>query len=227
MPDRPLWFRRPEPRTLAAIAALAGGIWAFLTLGGEMLEGETRALDRRLLLALRTPGDPAAPLGSHSLREAMRDVTALGGFTVLTLVTVVGVIAFLLHGKRRHALMLAVTVLAAQFGSGQLKLFYARPRPSLVPHEVYVSSNSFPSGHSMLAATVYLTIAMLVASLEARRGAKTLVFLVALLVMTAVGVSRVYLGVHWPSDVLAGWCAGAVFALAAWAALSRFGAGGR
>jgi undecaprenyl-diphosphatase len=102
-----------------------------------------------------------------------------------------------------------------------LKHLYGRPRPDLVPHGVYVYSASFPSGHSMLSATVYLTLAALIASLEPRRGAKILVFVTAVLVMVAVGVSRIYLGVHWPSDVLAGWCAGAGLALVAWSLLLR------
>jgi len=218
-------IRRLESRALLALFAGAGAIWAFLAVGGEMREGETLALDKQILLAFRTPGDPAEPLGSHSFQEAMRDITALGGFTVLTLVTVVAALAFRLHGKTRHALTLVVTVLVAQVGSEGLKHLYGRPRPDLVPHGVYVYSASFPSGHSMLSAAVYLTLAMLIASLEPRRAAKALVFATAVLIMTAVGVSRVYLAVHWPSDVLAGWCGGAACALLAWSALLRWGGG--
>jgi undecaprenyl-diphosphatase len=214
-------LRRLESRALAALVAGAGAAWAFLAVADEMREGGTLPIDRRILLALRRPGDPADPIGSQSLQEAMRDITALGGFTVLTLVTVLGAAMFLLHGKVRHAVVFVAAVLVGQFGSETLKSFYDRPRPDLVPHAVYVYSASFPSGHSMLSATVYLTLAALVASLEARRAAKALVFGVAILVMAAVGVSRVYLGVHWPSDVLAGWCAGAALAFAAWFVLLR------
>ena len=153
------------------------------------------------------------------LQEAMRDITALGGFTVLTLVTVVAAIAFLVHRKLRHAAVLVGTVLVAQAGSEFLKGLYGRPRPDLAPHGVYVYSASFPSGHSMLSAAVFLTLAMLVASLETRLVTKALAFATAIFVMTAVGLSRIYLAVHWPSDVLAGWCAGAGCALAAWAVL--------
>jgi undecaprenyl-diphosphatase len=214
-------LRRLESRALVALLAAAGAAWAFLALGDEVLEGDTLALDRRILLAFRAPGNPADPVGSPSLQEAMRDVTALGGFTVLTLVTVVAAAAFLLHRKVRHAVVLIVTVLLAQAGSESLKGLYGRPRPDLVPHGVYVYSASFPSGHSMLSATVYLTLAALIASLQPRRSAKVLVFVTAVLVMVAVGVSRIYLGVHWPSDVLAGWCAGAGLALVAWSVLLR------
>jgi undecaprenyl-diphosphatase len=210
---------RLETRMLFALAAAAAAVWAVVTLAGEMQEGETHAVDRQLLLALRTPGDPSQPLGSRSFQEAMRDVTALGGFTVLTLVTVVATIGFLLHRKFRHAATLALTVLLAQLGSRLLKELYGRPRPDLVPHAAYVYTGSFPSGHSMLSAATYLTLATLLASLEPKPGAKALTFVVAIMVMAAVGMSRVYLGVHWPSDVLAGWCAGALCALLAWAAL--------
>jgi undecaprenyl-diphosphatase len=214
-------LRRLEPRALMLLIAVVGVAWGFLAIGGEMLEGETLALDRRLLLMLRTPGDPSNPIGSRSFQEAMRDVTALGGFTVLTLVTVVAVLAFLFHGKRRHALVLAITALAAQACSEGLKSLYGRPRPDLVPHGSYVYSGSFPSGHAMLSAAIYLTLAVLISSVETRPATRTLAFVVAILLMFVIGVSRVYLGVHWPSDVLAGWCAGAAWALMAWFALAQ------
>ena len=224
-------FRQLETRALILLACVATAIWAFLSIGGEMLEGETSGLDRRILLMLRAPGDAADPIGPRALEEAMRDVTALGGFTVLTLVTIVAALAFLLHRKRRQAAVLVGTVLMAQVSSEVLKTLYDRPRPDLVPHGSYVYSASFPSGHSMLSAAVYLTLAVLIASLEPRRATKALVFVLAAGVMTAVGFSRVYLGVHWPSDVLAGWSAGAAWAFSAWVVLlwlrGRAGAGGR
>jgi undecaprenyl-diphosphatase len=114
---------------LVALLATAGTAWAFLAIGGEMREGETLALDRSVLLALRTAGGPAHPLGSRSVQEAMRDVTALGGFTVLTLVTVVAAVAFLLHRRARHAAVLVATALIAEVASEQLKDLYGRPRP--------------------------------------------------------------------------------------------------
>ncbi|MEO8115145.1 MAG: phosphatase PAP2 family protein [Phenylobacterium sp.] len=212
-------LRRLESRALLLLLAGAAAVWAFLSIGGEMAEGETLAVDRRLLLALRAPGDPNNPIGSRSFEEAMRDVTALGGFTVLTVVTVVAVLAFLFHRRRLHALVLAATAVGAELCGEVLKSLYDRPRPDLVPHGSYVYSGSFPSGHSMLSAAIYLTLAMLISSLEPRQTTKALAFVVAALLMLAVGFSRVYLGVHWPSDVLAGWCAGAAWALAAWLAL--------
>jgi undecaprenyl-diphosphatase len=214
-------LRRIESRALILVIGAAGGFWAFFNIAGEMSEGETQAIDKHILLALRNPANPSDPIGSPSLQEAMRDVTALGGVTVMTLVAIVGVLAFLMHRRRWHAGILALTVLLADLSSESLKSLYGRPRPALVPHGSYVYSASFPSGHSTLSAATFLTLAMLIASLEPNRGTKIMVFVLALLLVLSIGFSRVYLGVHWPSDVLAGWCLGAAWALAAWTVLLR------
>jgi undecaprenyl-diphosphatase len=211
-----------ETRVLLAVLAGAGAVWGFFNLASEVMEGDTLALDRGLLLMLRDPANLSDPIGPRWLEESMRDLTALGGFTVLTLVTVAGVLLFAIHGKRRQAWLLAATVLAAQVSSGLLKAFYDRPRPTLVPHGSFVYAQSFPSGHSTLAAAVYLTLATLIASVEPRAAAKRLIYGLAGAVTAAVGISRVYLGVHWPSDVLAGWSLGATWALAAWLVLDQW-----
>jgi len=220
-----LWRRvkRFEAGVLAGLILTAGALWAFLNLAGEMAEGETTAIDQRLLLLLRTPGDPNNPIGSKGVEEAVRDLTALGGTTLVTLVSVVAVLTFLFHKRHRHAAVLAAAVCLAWISSETTKSIYHRPRPDLVPHEVYVYSGSFPSGHSTLSAATYLTLAMLVASLETRRRTKALAYGLAGFILVGVGFSRIYLGVHFPSDVLAGWCLGAAWALAAWVALRALG----
>jgi undecaprenyl-diphosphatase len=214
-------LRRIESRALILVIGFSGALWGFFNVASEVGEGDTDALDHKILLALRNPANPSDPIGSRSFEEAMRDVTALGGFTVVTLVTVVALLAFLIHGRRRHALVLAGTVLLAELSSDFAKTVYGRPRPELVPHGSYVYSASFPSGHSTMAAATYLTLAVLIASLEPNRGTKAMVFILAAALVVAIGSSRVYLGVHWPSDVLAGWCLGAAWALAAWSVLRR------
>lgn len=220
-----LWafLRRFEARVLIGIMLAAGAVWGFLNVADEMAEGETDAIDRHLILLLRTPGDLNDPIGSKNVEEAVRDVTALGGTTLVIVVSVVAILSFLFHKKRIHALVMAAVVLAAWVSSSVMKAFYGRPRPELVPHEAYVYSASFPSGHSTMSAAAFLTLAMLVASLEPRRRSKALAYALAALVIVGVGVSRVYLGVHWPSDVLAGWCLGAAWALAGWVALRALG----
>lgn len=217
----PSYFRRIEGLALALILAVAGLLWAFFNVAGEIVEGDTQALDRHILLLLRNPANPAEPIGSRTFEEAMRDVTALGGTTVLTLVTVVAAFMFLMHRRWRHAVVLAATVLLAEVSSSVAKAFCARPRPDLVPHGSYVYSASFPSGHSALSAATYLTLAVLIASLEPNRATKIMVFIVALILVLAIGISRVYLGVHWPSDVIGGWSLGAAWALAGWTVLRR------
>ena len=214
-------LRRIETRALILVIGITGSLWAFFNVASEVGEGETAALDRRILLALRNPANLSDPIGSRSFEEAMRDVTGLGGFTVVTLVTLVGVVAFLIHGRKRHALVLAGTVLLAEISSDVAKSVYARARPDLVPHGSYVYSASFPSGHSTLSAATYLTLAVLIASLEPNRGTKAMVFVLAATLVLAIGFSRLYLGVHWPSDVLAGWSLGGAWALGAWTVLRR------
>lgn len=213
------FVKRFEARVLIALVLATGAVLAFLELADDMSEGETEALDRQIVLSLRSPGDLNDPVGSHNIEEAVRDVTALGGTTLVIVVTLVGVLAFAFHRRYRHALVLATTVILGTLSSNMTKALFDRPRPDLVPHEVFVYSGSFPSGHSTMAAATYLTLAMLVSSLEPRRRTKALVYGLACAVLVGVGLSRVYLGVHWPSDVLAGWCLGAAWALAAWLAL--------
>ena len=215
-------LRRVELRMLLLLGGLAALVWAFLAIGGEMIEGDTLGLDRELLLSLRSPVDLGDPIGPRAFEEAIRDVTALGSFTMLTMVTVVAVIGFAIHRRWIHAGVMAGAALLAQACSSLLKHAYDRPRPDLVPHGVDVYSASFPSGHSMLSAATYLTLAALIAHLEVSGPAKILVFIVALVLMTVIGISRVYMGVHWPSDVLASWCAGAAWALLAWLIVMRF-----
>lgn len=217
------FLRRFEARVLIGLMLAAGALWAFLNIGGEMAEGETDSLDRRLILLLRTPGDLHHPIGPRGLEDAVRDVTALGSTSLVTAVTLLGVLAFAIHRRYRHALVLTLAVLLAWASSQASKALYARPRPDVGLHMVQVYSSSFPSGHSALSAATYLTLAMLVASLEPRRRTKALAYAAACVMLVAVGFSRVYLGVHWPSDVLAGWCLGAMWALLAWLVLRAIG----
>jgi undecaprenyl-diphosphatase len=218
------FVKRFEARVLIGLVLAAGALWAFLNIADEMAEGETQGIDSRIILMLREPGDLNNPIGSPNVQEAVRDVTALGGTTLVVVVTVVSVLAFLFHKKRIHAAVMAGVVLAAWGSSQATKALYGRPRPDLVPHEAYVYSASFPSGHSTMSTAAFLTLAMLIASLEPQRRSKALAYVLAGLVVAGVGFSRVYLGVHWPTDVLAGWCLGAAWALAGWIALRALNA---
>lgn len=209
-----------EIRTLAVWIAVVGLPWAFLNIADEVGEGETDKIDRALLLAFRTPGAPGDPIGPRWFEESMRDITALGGFTLLTVTVVVSSLLLVFHAKRREALVFAVTVVLAQISSQLLKSLYDRDRPDLVTHGSIVYSQSFPSGHSTMAAVTFFTLATVLASLETTTRTKALIYAVAMLFVVSVGISRVYLGVHWPTDVLGGWALGASWALVARVVLS-------
>ncbi len=203
-------------RPLAALLLLSFLGWAFANLADEMMEGETRAFDTAVLLALRDPADPADPLGPVWLEEMGRDVTALGGLGVLAGITLVAAGYLWLSGRRRAMWLMIAAVAGAQVFSTLFKLGFDRPRPDLVPHGAITYTSSFPSGHAMMAAATYLTLAVMLARAQQRRRLKAYILTVAVIVTLAVGVSRVYLGVHWPTDVLAGWAAGAGWALLCW-----------
>lgn len=213
------WLGGHELGVLLAIAGIAAGVWAFAALADEVSEGDTQKFDRRILLSMRQ-GD-GSPIGSQAFQEAARDVTALGGVTLLGLLTVITVGFLALDGKRHMAYFAAVSVLGGMVLTSILKNVFERPRPDLVPHEAYASGASFPSGHSMMAAVTYLTLGALLARSQPRKTLKAYVLLLATLLTLMVGVSRVYLGVHWPTDVLAGWTAGAVWAMLCWLAARR------
>lgn len=210
--ERLPWLRRIDSRILLVFLVLGPSLVAFGQLASEMMEGDTLAFDRWLLLHLRTPGDPAVPIGPGWLREAMVDFTALGGAAVLTLITMLAAGFLLARRKAALALYLSIAIAAGGLLNTLLKYGFVRERPDVVPHLVEVSSASFPSGHAMNSAMVYLTLAALLA--RAERSWRVRIFLMsgAILLTLLVGVSRSYLGVHWPTDVMAGWTVGAAWA---------------
>jgi undecaprenyl-diphosphatase len=161
---------------------------------------------------MRRPGD-LAPIGSTTVVEAARDVTALGGVVVLSILAIGTASFFVLDGKSHLAAFLAVSIASGEGVSVLLKDFFDRPRPEIVPHAAYASSSSFPSGHSMMSALTYLTLGAMLATYHKRRRLKAFFLVSAALLVFLVGLTRVYLGVHWPTDVLAGWTAGGVWAL--------------
>lgn len=211
------WLGSHELGVLLAVVGIAGGIWAFALIADEVLEGGTQAIDRKLLLSMRRPGD-LSPIGPPAVQESARDVTALGGVVVLGLLTMVVGGFLALDGKTRMALFVCGSVASGLIAATILKDLFHRARPDIVPHAVYVATSSFPSGHSMMSAITYLTLGALLARSHEQRRLKAYFMLLAVFLTLIVGVSRVYLGVHWPTDVLAGWTAGAVWATLCWLA---------
>lgn len=225
-PARPLrstfhWLRHRELTAVILLGLAASLIWAFIALLDYVDEDAPGSFDRSVLLSMRTPADVTDPIGPGWVEEMGRDFTALGGVPILALVSL-ATLGYLVMVHKRRA---AVFVFAATFGalllSNGLKMLVERERPDLVPHGARVYTASFPSAHAMQSATTYLALGVLVASVQRRRRVKAYILSAAVLVTLLVGVSRVYLGVHWPSDVLAGWAVGAAWALLCWLAVRK------
>lgn len=218
---------RSETGFLIALAVLAGGLWAYIEIAESVHEGETRHLDAKLLLALRHRGRPDDPLGPLWVEEMARDLTALGSLGVLSMVTIASALYLLLKREIRATVLLVVAVVSGMLLSIVLKMDADRPRPDLVPHLARVMSTSFPSGHAMMSAVTYLTLGSLLARSHALRREKAFFLGTGVFTTLVVGFSRVYLGVHWPTDVLAGWTAGASWALLWWLVAQKLQQHGR
>lgn len=212
---------RRELWLLIAFAVAAAALFILLRINAEIAEGETVSFDRSLLLAFRDAADPSRMAGPPQLALAVRDITALGGGTLLTLLTLLA--AGYLVAARRHAtaLFLVLAVSGGATASTLLKLAFARARPDLVAHLVDVHSASFPSGHAMNSAVTYLTLGVLLARAERSPRVRTYLVGAALVLTLVVGSTRVALGVHWPTDVLAGWVVGGAWAIGCWAVAVR------
>ena len=250
------WLGAHELAVLLGLLVVVVGTWAFVELAGEVMEGDTQAVDEMILRAMRRhemraaplerewvealadniqsageaapldreeieaavqkPVPTAVPVGPDWLPELVRDLTALGGYLVLIIVTA-AVVGFLVLDRKYHvAAYVVAAVVSGYLITMGLKNWFERPRPALFPHLHDVGSASFPSGHSMMSAVVYLTLGTLLMALVKSRRLKFYFLSVALLLTVSVGMSRVYLGVHYPSDVLAGWAAGLAWSTACW-----------
>lgn len=206
-----------QPRFLIPLAAA----FAFLGLTLFVLSGRTFAFDTSLVLLFRETGDPAKLLGPPWLPEMMRDVTALGSFVGLGFMTIAAVLVLWLCGYRRLAVGLAANVVAATLVSTGLKIAVGRERPDIVEHSALTFTASFPSGHAFLSAVTLLSIAGFIGLASRRQDITRLCIGLAWVLIVLIGVSRIYLGVHWPSDVLAGWCLGVAWSSLAVAFLGR------
>lgn len=214
MPER--LRKRIEPRLLASLTLLAGLFLLFATIADTVFDQESHAFDRAILLALRSPDDPGLTVGPGWLAGSIRDITSLGGFTVITLVTVLSVLYLLAARKVRNAVIISLAISLGALAESGLKLMFSRARPDVVPHLVDVQTMSFPSGHAMMSAITYLTLGAMLARAQPTWQLRAFTFGAGLFLTLLIGVSRVFLGVHWPTDIIAGWTVGGAWALAVW-----------
>lgn len=206
-----------DPGAAAPLKGLLGGV-VLLSIGfvsaGMLSDNGLSGLESQIVAGLRNNGNPADMIGSEGLEETVRDITALGGYVVLSAATIFFSMFLLLSEGRRSMRGFVITVTGAYAAGMLLKLIFRRERPP-VPHLSHVSTTSFPSVHAMMSCVLFLSIGLLLAR-RARDPSIRLLFITAPAMVTlAVGTSRVFLGVHYPLDVLAGWACGLIWLLAA------------
>jgi undecaprenyl-diphosphatase len=206
----------------APILTIAGLLFLFGFIAQEVVKGRTLAFDRGIMLALRRSADPAIPIGPVWLPEAARDVTSLGSMVVLGIVTLAVAGYLFFAGKPAAAWLTLIAVIGGIALSDLLKFAFARARPDVVAPLARVFTSSFPSAHATLSAITYLTIGAVLARSQTSPRISIYFMALAAFLTVLIGVSRIYLGVHYPTDVLAGWCIGAAWALGCWAVSAHF-----
>ncbi|MCD2323080.1 phosphatase PAP2 family protein [Sphingomonas sp. IC-56] len=206
---------RRVPWPVAAATGVALLLLALLWLGRSLADGPG-SLDRAIMLAMRVPGNPAQPIGPAWLPSAVRDITALGSTTVLTLVVATTAIFLLIKHRYRAALLVVAATSLGAWLVTFIKALVSRARPDLIDRLMAETSHSFPSGHAANSAIVYLTLATLLFPVVSGWRTRAYLLTVALTLVALIGISRLYLGVHWPSDVAAGWAFGSAWAMLWW-----------
>ena len=211
MPERFLRFRpdRALLKPLLIGSAILLLLLMFAKLSSEVLEGDTRGFDLYLLHRAQ-----ALRVDHPHFVDVMRDLSALGSTVLLTLLALITVVYLALVGSRTMAVLVAGAVVTGAVMVDLMKAAFGRLRPDAAFAEMAAQGLSFPSGHSSISAIVYLTLGALVASTRTRLVEQTYILTVSAVMTGLVGISRVALGVHWATDVMAGWAFGAAWAMA-------------
>ncbi|MFM8476882.1 MAG: phosphatase PAP2 family protein [Planctomycetaceae bacterium] len=195
------------PWTLAAVLLIG---LAFVC-GDVLLDGPGRSFEERIIAGLRDAADPQRMIGPRLLEESMRDITALGGYAVLLMVSFCFAIFCRLELSRESFRFFVLTVTGGFLFNLLIKELVQRGRPDVVPHLSFVrGSTSFPSAHAMMSVIVYVTIGLLLSTRTRDRHLQRLFSVFPLWLAGVIGISRVCMGVHYPTDVLAGWMLGLV-----------------
>jgi undecaprenyl-diphosphatase len=205
---------------MVLVLTIAGLLFIFGFIAQEVVKGKTLAFDREVMLALRSSADPRVPIGPTWLPEAVRDVTSLGSIIVLVIITLAVVGYLFLAGRSAVARLMLIAVFGGIVLSDLLKFAFGRARPDVVSPLTRVFTTSFPSGHATLSAITYLTIGAILARSQPSPTISIYFMSLAAFLTALIGVSRIYLGVHYPTDVLAGWCIGAAWAMGCWAIMA-------
>lgn len=200
----------------AAAGMLIISVLAFAALAGSAPFGLLGAAEREFMIALRGGAATSTATEAGWVYRALADFTTLGGWPFMTLLSVVLSGLFLMRRQWSFLFILLTVVIGQSLLTELLKDLFARARPDFLPHYVEATSPSFPSGHSASAAAVYLTLGLMLANLSRRPAVRVYTLVVAGAIVVMIGLSRVYLGVHYPTDVAAGWCVGAAWASGVW-----------
>ncbi len=210
-----------EITVLFTLLCLVAGSWIFIEIADEVREADKLQFDTILLDYIRATSAAGEIKGPDWLPTSMEEITSLGGITIICVAATITITFFLVLGRYKTTLVMLCSSFGGIALSFALKYLFARPRPDESLHMVMTETFSFPSGHAMSSAVVYLSLAGLLAKIQRQRKVKIFTLAVALLLVFLIGISRIYLGVHYPTDVLGGWSVGLAWA-SFWLLIDKF-----
>ena len=205
-----------EIKILVNLFVLVTALLVFTFVAKEVSSGDTQEFDELVLNYLREDGTITSPIGPTWFIGLMTDITALGGATIIFMITAAVVFYLLIQKRYEFMWLIMIATIGGALLSFGLKELFARERPPLIFHLLTVKSMSFPSGHAMMSSVVYLTQGALLAKVQSNKNLRVYILLVAIMLVFLIGLSRIYLGVHYPTDVLAGWSVGLAWASLCW-----------
>lgn len=205
-----------EIKLLLNLCVIAFSLFVFIVVAQEVKNGSTKEFDYWVLNSLRLSGNVKMPVGPEWLNILMTDITALGGAAIIALVTLTMIFYLFLKKNYSFLWLILIATLGGAVISLGLKELFSRERPPIEYHLLTVKSLSFPSGHATMSSIVYLTQGALVAKIQSVKSLKIYFILIAAVLVFLIGISRIYLGVHYPTDVVAGWSIGITWASVCW-----------